>query len=150
MSRPPEARNVEFLTDRQKVVVECVERHGGNLTAAARELAVTNVSIGDTYRRALARIAQGEKPAMLSQREVLVMIPERLEAIERRLEGLLASDAAVSVSLIDLAREIRAWTTRQPIYVELRPRHDRKIDGGQGGTREARTLKTALTHAEDR
>lgn len=136
------------LTARQRAVVDAVERTG-SIESAARELGVTGQSVGATYRRAMARSGDYTRPERAPRpptaREVTALLPDRMAAIETHLESLLADQAATAVLLSNLASEIRAWTSRQPVYVEVRPRHDRKADGGLGGVREARQLRKVAT-----
>ena len=144
MSRP---ETTDVLTVRQRVVYATVLARDGNITAAAADLGVSSVSAGDTYRRAVVRLdpSYAPPPRPLTPRKVTAMLPDRLAAIEAHLASLLASQAAMSVQLTDLAAEILAWTSRQPIYVEVRPRHDRKVDGGLGGVRETRELRRVVS-----
>jgi hypothetical protein len=79
-----------------------------------------------------------------SRSAVIASMPGRLEAVEERLEDLLAADAETGRLIAELAAEIRAWTSRQPIYVEMRPRHQRAADGGEGGNRETRRLRKVV------
>jgi len=67
---------------------------------------------------------------------------DRLAELERHMQSLIAAEAALSVQIAGLATEIREWTSRQPIYVELRPRHQRLADGGEGGLRERKRLRS--------
>jgi hypothetical protein len=76
-----------------------------------------------------------------SRSAVIASMPERLEAVEQRLEDLVGAQAAIGARIDDLTSEIRAWTSRQPVYVEMRPAHHRVADGGAGGRRETRQLR---------
>jgi hypothetical protein len=43
------------LTDKQKQAIEVVAKHGGNISAAARELNKTRQAVSETYRRATSK-----------------------------------------------------------------------------------------------
>lgn len=123
-------------------MIDAVERTG-TISAAARELGIGAVSAGVTYRRGMDKLGLSASidPPRLSYREQVDAFGPRLDAIEKHLESLLAAQAADSVILLDLVKEIRAWTSRQPILVDMRPRHQRVTDGGQGGQVEAKQLR---------
>lgn len=141
-------------TARQSECWDALQRHGGKATygaaaKAARELGMTAGAFASAvigYERNVG-LAELPEPSRVTARQRLDAIPNRLDEIEERLASLLASQAAMSVQLADLAAEIRAWTTRQPIYVEMRPRHQRAADGGEGGNREGKRLR-AIDHGE--
>jgi hypothetical protein len=80
----------------------------------------------------------GKRP---SRAAVIASMPGRLAAVEERLEDLFAAQAAVGAQIDELSADIRAWTSRQPVYVEMRPAHHRVADGGSGGRRETRQLR---------
>lgn len=121
------------VTPRQRAVIEAVERTG-TIAEAARELGISTVSAGVTYRRGMDKLGVAVVPP--TYREQVETFGPRLEAIEKHLDTLIAAQAALSVTLLDLATEIRAWTARQPLMVEMRPRHQRVADGGPGGLHE--------------
>jgi hypothetical protein len=77
--------------------------------------------------------------------------PTREEWIAR-LDAIEAAAAAHAEALDSMRQEFAAlctlittWTNRQPIYVEMRPRHTRVADGGEGGQREAKAIRAART-----
>jgi DNA-binding NtrC family response regulator len=57
---PPVGPHVR-MTERRRVVIAAVERHGGNRAAAARELGVTTTAVHDALKD--ARLAGVEVPA---------------------------------------------------------------------------------------
>lgn len=134
-------------TARQQEVHDALVAAAGNMSEAGRRLGITGTSVKAievAYHRHLTGEAPPRKVRQPTKTELLQAIPIRLEAIEKRLDGILASEAALSVQIIDLARDIRAWTARQPLILEVRPRHQRQADGGAGGTREARAIARSL------
>lgn len=141
-------------TARQTEAWVALQRHGGRATfgAAAKagaELGMTPGAFASAVIGYERHMDPEPKPKRLTSRETVVAIPERLDAMERHLASLLAAQAAMGVQIAGLADEIRRWTSRQPIYVEMRPRHDRVVDGGGGGRREAKRLRAIAGGGDD-
>lgn len=117
----------------------------GAQSRTARTLGITQGALASSlegYRRItgiggeVARIKRQPRPT-----EMLRDLPARLEALETQVANAVAGVSALAELQHDLARSIHEWTDRQPIYVEMRPRHQRVVDGGEGGLREARRLR---------
>lgn len=138
------------LTARMEKAWDAYQRHGGDGTPgsqskAARELGISQGGLKsaiDAYRRntglpaAAPKIVYGHK--RLTPSEQVAQLVERQEAVERHLESLLASQAALSVQVAELLAAVRPMLARQPLILEVRPTHRRKADGGDGGRREGR------------
>lgn len=135
-------------TARQTEAWEALQRHGGRAThgaasAAARELRLTAGAFASAVIGYERHNAAGDQPRRTA-RQTLASVPERLDAIEARLDQMAAAEAARDVLLANLADEIRRWTGRQPILIEARPSHRRKADGGQSVRAELREIRKAV------
>lgn len=96
------------------------------------------------HRRGGARPQLTDQPRRLSRADVVAALPTRVDAVEERLAGVEVAIAALSALAAELRADIQAWTQRQPIYVEMRPRHERVADGGEGGQRERKRLRAVI------
>lgn len=124
----------------------------GSIAAQSRAARALGISQGalassiDGYRKRTSNAGHVAKPDhILRPTELMREIPGRLDAIEKRMESLLADQAAAAVLLSNLAHEIRVWTNRQPVLLEVRPRHQREADGGVGGNRERGSVRQVKT-----
>lgn len=121
----------------------------GAQSRAARALGISAGALASSvagYRTRTSTEGHVAKPHRVPRpTELMREIPVRLEAIEKRMESLLADQAASAVLLSKLAHEIRAWTNRQPVLLEVRPRHQRQADGGEGGNREGKSVRLVET-----
>lgn len=128
---------------------DAFQRHGGDgvpgaATAARIELGKTPGAFASAltgYRIKAGLIPHEKALRPLRASQVVNLLPERLTDIETRLAGLEAAIAALAVLASDLRVDIHQWTTRQPLFVEMRPRHQREVDGGLGGVKERRALR---------
>jgi hypothetical protein len=84
----------------------------------------------------------GTRP--LRPSEASAMLVERMAALERHQASALSSLAAIDVRLAQLSSAIEGFMARQPIVLEVRPRHDRQADGGPGGREETRRSQRQL------
>ncbi len=136
-------------TTRQREAYEAMQRLGSQ-SLAARELGTVQGNLRNAVlgycRNTGAPLPPGVTagPGVLTRRtahDLVDEMPDRLTAIEERIAELVSDNAVLVDKLAELSRAIHGWTSRQPIYVELRPRHQRTADGGPGGLVEAKRLR---------
>lgn len=136
------------VTARQREIYLLVEECGSQ-NEAARRLGITQgavLSALRAYRRnsgmdePLPRMVPVQRHR-LTQRAQLDAVAPELARLADQGAALPAVLEAILGRLDALEAEIHAWTARQPIYVEMRPRHQRVVDGGDGGQREAKRLR---------
>ncbi|HLY12934.1 MAG TPA: LysR family transcriptional regulator [Candidatus Limnocylindrales bacterium] len=85
----------------------------------------------------------GERAGLKKRNEAIRQTPERLEALEEKVEAQTKVIAQMASELQDLADGLRLFFQRQPVILTpardaLVPTHRRIADGGIGGRREAR------------
>lgn len=134
-------------TARQLAIEAAVDRHGGRSVSgaqskAARELGISQGAIHSALR-GLDQHRSGahatiRRPKLA--REIVDSLPGRLDAID-------AVQAEILAGMARLERKIDGFVGRQPILLEVRPRHDRKVDGGIGGVQEVRRTTRAARGA---
>lgn len=73
--------------------------------------------------------------------------PERLDRIEGLLADQILAGEAMRMQIADLTAAIEGFMARQPLILEVRPRHERQADGGRGGREELRSTGRALRKA---
>lgn len=136
-------------TARQMQVHEAVVRHRGNYEQAGRELGITGQAVGFSERRYLEatgeeRLIARRAPHRPSRIEILGALPDRMTALEARLADQLLAGEAMRLQIAELTTAIEGFMARQPLILEVRPRHERQADGGRGGREELRATGRAL------
>lgn len=148
-------------TAREQSAWDTYQRHGGDETpgaqaAAAKELGVSAGAIKsatDGYRRVsglpeapnLRRGTGGGRKVKTTEQFASLM--ERLTAVETELDDAMTQLAALTAVNQDLLDEVRGMLRRQPLILEVRPTHRRKVDGGEGGRREGRRSFRSIEEA---
>lgn len=96
----------------------------------------------DQHRRGGSWQARGPRP--LSKAQVVAMLPDRITALEALVADQVLAGEAMRLQIAELTVAIEGFMARQPLILEVRPRHERQADGGRGGREELRLTGRAL------
>ena len=72
------------------------------------------------------------------------MLPDRIAALEVLVADSILAGEAMRLQIAELTTAVEGFMARQPIVLEVRPRHDRQADGGIGGREETRRSQRQL------